>query len=320
MKTNSDGYLRLAEVSAAVRQANTGTREWASYVRAEARELAAQIRRSYVRLSELIYHVYDAVIESAPDQPRLFEFWGYDSLYDWAESELGFNRRKVDFLKRIYYVLFVQLDDMDAAVRQRLCDLDYSKVREIVSVLTVDNAGKWAELGEAYKYSDLLAEITEYRKACRAAIEEAQSQGRLTHDEVNRTNIVEKAASMVEVPDPQETHAEVKRIPVYADQKEVIDRALDSAGAISGSRVRAVNLTHICADFLASNGAVTPGSDSLRNYLTLLERVLDIRLVAFERIDSGDGPPRAPRIYHNPKGLHDLLQALDDAFFEPEDT
>jgi len=330
-------YLRLFETSTAVKQSEPGSIEWADSVRGEAVALARHVQSAYIRLSHLVYTVYGSHIDNDPHKPPLYIHWGYESLQDWAEKELGFHPRKTHYLKQIHHVLFVVLKDMDPELRERLCDLDFSKVREVVGVLTLDNALQWAILGEQHNYATFSRKITEYRGLVRQAMVKHQrdeesreeTQKALAKESRREAAPAQQVPSRFRVPDPTqapgvdvpdpdppEEKREHRGFYLYPLDLKIVDKAIEVSEAISGSTVKSHNLGLICMDFLATNGAALPGTESLIHYFSNLDRIFGIKTVVFEnRLPTGS-MGRPPELYYGAPHLTELIDALNQ-FYPP---
>jgi len=241
-----------------------GTHAWAEDLRTRTRELAESLDTGYMTLGELLYTAWDVPIDGAPT----YEIWGHKSFTEYAFKEFGLHRRKAEFLRKIYYVVRKKLK-LHYTKERRLIACGYSKVRELVSVLSPRNVDDWIALAEESSYAQLSEKIKLYREAARTAAENAERRGL----------------------DPEDLEPEVgdvddmtyERFAFFEDQHAVFQQAMEVASRISRSEKKTHNLTLILQDFLATNGAAPKGHDAFRRYLANLERLFGMRLVAFDR-------------------------------------
>lgn len=246
-----------------------GSPEWAAKIREEARSLSGYIDRNYMRLAEIIFLVSETTKENRPGEKRIYDVWGYDSAGSWASAELGLQKRKAEFLCKIYYTLHRVLD-ITQEERDRIVKLGYSKVRTIVSVLTQASWEKWVTLAEQCSINDLVDLVQEHRAE------------------------LKKGKSDDDIPELGETVT--IKFKLLSDQHEVVRTALDLAAKLMSSDHDSKNLTLICNDFLATAGGAgrgpTKGTETaeekekrhrvILDYLANLERLLGVRLAAID--------------------------------------
>ena len=248
------------------RQPSVGSEKWSAQIRSTAKRVAKEIDTAYMKLAEVLYTVWDTPINGDPEQPPVFTAWGYQSFHEYAEHELSLQRRKAEFLRRIYYILHVELEAMDTQMRERVAALGFSKVRELVGVLTLDNVQEWVERAEQSTYAELSHLIKVYREKQRIAKKQAEVDG--------------GEVEPVSVPDEQKEVWE--RFMLFPDQHAIVQEALTAAAAITGSASKNHNLTMICMDYLATNGAAPPGTQAFRNYLANLEGIFNVRFMVVD--------------------------------------
>jgi hypothetical protein len=234
-------------------------------------------------LGEILYTVWDTPIDGDSKKPPIFTSWGFLSFSDYAESELGLNRRTAEHLRRIYYVLEVQLRGLDPLLRKRFIDLGRSKARELVRVLDLQNAGEWIALAERVSYKDLVSAIKQ---------------------RLEETDIEEAVHGPPETPalDP-----EVKRMnfALFPEQNDNVKLALARAKELSSSEKTGHNLDLICTDFLATNDFLK-GSDQRmwRRFLAKYEQILGMDIVVIN--------PKTKRIWYGAEKLKAFVEEMDD--------
>lgn len=220
-----------------------GSEQWGVKIRRRARVLTKTIEQGYMELGEILYTVYDTPINGDPKNPPMFKAWGYNTFGEWVEDDLGLHKRKAERLRNIWYNLNVRLgDDLTRQIRKRVIALGWCKCRELVRVLSAENAERWVEMAENLKYPELTAAI---RKALRDHETKAQERAVSGEDDDEGP----------EYPDPPEDVEEwTERTFYLADaQLQNVDAALERAKQLSKSDSLNQNLSLICLDFLATN-------------------------------------------------------------------
>lgn len=245
-----------------------GTKAWSENIRREARLLMQDLEVAHLTLGRLLYEVSITPVDGVEGNPPVYTAWGYESYREYAEHELGLHVRKANFLRNIYYTLYVSLQDLAETVRQRILALGYSKVRTLVGVLSVENAERWLERAEKLTFVELQAVIAQYRQQLAEEKRKAKDEGK------------DPAAVVAEVPEQAAMEVIVERFGLYPEQQAVVDEALRIAGDISGSDKRGHNLTLICMDYMATNGAAPPGAAAFAHYLSTLENIFQVRFMA----------------------------------------
>jgi len=307
-------YTEMVSATNAVGSSKKGSLKWAENLRLEAQALVKHIQRSYLRLAELIYTVWDSHTDDDPTKPPLYEAWGYKTLAEWGRQELGIEERRLSFLKRVHYVLHVKLKGIDPAVHKRLTALPYSKMRELSSVLTTKNAEGWVEVGETTSYGKLLPKVTEYRRLCMDEVQRKVEAGTVDPREVTKRKAITQSGGAVPVPGADASRPPMRgfRCRLYEDQERLVNQALEASAAFSGSEGVGHNLTLMCMDFLATHGGARPGSASFQGYLEMLERHFDVKMVAFESLLPPEMEKRAPEMLYGGEYLGKILGARAD--------
>jgi hypothetical protein len=257
-----------------------GSKAWASRLRHRAKELTAFLETGYMELAHILYQIYDTPAGGdAKKGPALYAAWGYSSLLEYAEKELQINKKRAERLRRIWYVLEIEMKDIDPEIKQRIVNLGFCKVRELIRVLTPRNAKGWVEQAEKLNYFSLQAAVTaEYQKF--GAAEKALALEKGKEDEPADPDAQPDAP--VEVPEvlTREVFA------LYPEQLSNVRLAIKKAMELSHSDKKSHNLDLICTDFLATNDFVAGDNDRRLRYIAKMEKVLGVNLVAVD--DSGD--------------------------------
>jgi hypothetical protein len=251
-----------------------GSETWSDKVRRRARNLIRTIDRGYMELGELLYTVHDTPINGDPNQPSVCVSWGYTGFADWAEKELGIHRRKAERLQRIWWELEVRLaGKLSPAVKQRIVDLGWSKVREIVRVLSEANSEQWVEMAENLTHPELCnairqALIEQEKKEQAAAVgsdDDEDEEGGYPNppDDINRFKW--------------------KQFHLTPEQRENVNMALDRAKELASSTKDGHCLDLICTDFLATNDFRKSDDPEMPlRFLAKFERLMGKRIVVVD--------------------------------------
>jgi len=142
-----------------------GSKEWAEKKRIEARTVAKEVDTVYMRLAQILYEVYDTPIDGHPGNKPVFTLWGYQTFQEYAEQELALHYKKAFSLRKIWFRLSVELKDLSDELRGRVVNLGWTKVRELVRVLTLKNAEKWVDYAEGHTLAELETRVRDYVRA-----------------------------------------------------------------------------------------------------------------------------------------------------------
>lgn len=240
-------------------------------MRKRAKELARQLDSGYMELGEVLWKVFDTPKLGRHEEGPIFTDWGYKTFGQWAEEELGLQRRKAERLRRIWYCLEVELTGMDKLVKKRLVDLGWSKLRELVPVLSEGNAEEWAVLAEKLNYPNLCAAISAYKRKVDAA--------RALDGEV--TDPVSELPGVDATIDPDGFEVKDKHFyNLRRSEAEVLEQALDRAAAITHKNNPSWNLGMICTDFLATNDfRKSDDPENLGRYISRLEESMGLKFI-----------------------------------------
>lgn len=255
---------------------HAGSKQWGMRVRKRARELSETLDLGYMELARVLYQVWDTPIDGDPNRAPIYTSWGFDSFADYSERELNLNHKKAERLRLIWYTLEVQLKDMDSKLKDRIVNLGYSKVRELIRVLTIRNAEMWIEQ----------AENLTYRQLYKSVIDEKRNQ-EIEPAILGPGGIADQAGaagtgdSFSAGEDAFETFKQ-KRFDLAPAQLENVSLALKKCSDLSGSEKEGHLLDLICTDFIATNDVMGDDMDKRLRYLAKIERVLQLKLVAVD--------------------------------------
>lgn len=256
-----------------------GSEEWADTIRRKAKAIANRIGQDYMRLGELLYTVWDTPIDGDPQKPPIYTSWGYSTFSDYAEQELGLARRTAEHLRRIYFVLEKELEGIHPLLRKRFIALGQSKARELVRVITLENAEEWIAMAERVAYKDLLAAI-------RVKLED--------------TALDEAISGPPEVP-VQEEKVKNRNFALFPEQEENVNRALSRAKEMSNSDKLGHNLDLICTDFLATNDFLKSDDRKMwKRFLSKYEEILKMDIVVLN--------PRTKKVWYGAEKLKKFVE------------
>lgn len=285
-------------------KSNVGSKPWADKMRKRAKEVSGGLETGYMELAEVLYNLFDVPVDGDPKNGPWIKVWGFKTIGDFAEAELNLNRRKAEYLRGIYYRLEVELEDMDPKIKQRIVALGWSKVRELIKVLTVKNAEKWLNVAEQSNHPDLLASIQKYQDKAKIAKEAKEngekyvtpSPAKISKGDLPTAFEMQPPPTAKTSPEeddddldniPEVSQSTFKGFKFFKDQWEIVQAALARAKELSNSQVDSHNLSVICQDFLATNLFGKPGPDQVIRFMAKYEKLLNVRIVV---IDQDDDP------------------------------
>jgi len=288
-----------------------GTKNWAAGVRQKAKNLAGKLETGYMDLARILYTVYDTPVDGDSQNPPIYTLWGYKTFADYAETELGLHYKKAQRLRNIWYRLEVELADLDPEIKQRVVNIGYSKVRELVRVLTLSNAQSWVEKAELMSYPTLVAAIAKYN-------DDLEDNQIIEHVAKTEGDVVAKAnditgelpedpvpVEMVKFKEPEVSEEKVFsfQFHLFPDQAETVKLALHRAAQLSESEKKGHNLSLICLDFLATNNFTTANGQQQLKFVARLEKALGFRFIVVD--------PQTSEIVYGFKTLDNLAKVVE---------
>jgi len=274
-----------------------GTERWAKKIRKDARNLSGKLEEGYMELARLLHMIYDTPVDGDERNAGIYTQWGYKSFGEYCEEELNIHRKKAQRLTRIWYNLEVRLKGrIDPDLKQRIVSLGFSKVRELVTVLTVRNAETWVQRADELSYPKLCKAIRQYREERdrRVAAREMREASKATAPQ--SVSVVTEDGEVMDIEDQEppvpefneEAQGKTLRFHVFPDQMEVVEDALERAKQLSESDHRGVNLGLICTDFVATNDFGKATTRQMLRWVAHLEKVLRQRGLKFVLFDQDD--------------------------------
>jgi hypothetical protein len=219
-------------------------------VRSKIRELTKSISEAYWDLSQLIYRVA---------KEKLFAQWGFKNFDTWANAELGFARRKV------YYLLSFA-EYCTTRIQQRMQDDQLAQ--QVISEIRQIGWTKASRIAE----EDVLNKdnFKNVLDAAKLPINDFNSY-------VGHLKNGDAGAPPPYNPNNKRKEVTLRSFKLTDEQNAVITRTFERVRKVS-SRTDLSDgqcLEFVCAEF---DGG---GNDDIGSYLSILERVLGVSLIAF---------------------------------------
>jgi hypothetical protein len=247
----------------------------AAFVPALKRDMLPEVRRETVRnlchkatmaddrlqlvAGELLYEVHRNQYWKEWTQPNnqgeAIAFPDFDA---YCENELGMRRRKAEYLIGVYAKFVVELD----LPKELLRDLEWTKARELVTVITADNAEGLLDKIKGMTYKEVRDMVRTMKGGGTAGETDAEKMVTLTFR-------------------------------LHPDQAENVNRAIEIAQGMGRSDKTGYALDLICLDFVGSAAGATPDAAlvSLGVLIKHVERAygveLEVKSIDKDRYDSG---------------------------------
>jgi len=211
--------------------------------RAKIIDLRNKVEESYWELSKELSNVY---------QGSYYIAWGFASWKEYVESELQFALRKAQYL--------VSIQDwfgrMKPAVQEWVQGLGWTKAKELIGVVTDENAADWKARLEGLTYAEMVTELKGGKKGDTETPLEGDGSDRVAPEKPER-----------------------KAFSLFPEQSSNVAAALEKAKALANTDKDGHALDLICSDFLATNAA----DDDFFGVLRRLEKTSGLRLVAYDK-------------------------------------
>lgn len=216
-------------------------------IREKAKSLKVNIETKYWEMAMVLKNIFDN---------DLYRAWGYDSWTDYIDIELSVGKRTV----QMYLQLQRWYENLPSDIQGWIQKLGWSKAKNLIGVVTPDNAGKWRNL-VAGKTVREIEDIIKHNK-------EVESD---SNEEPTKSGKKEK----LDVPDEKPS---MVKFSLFDAQGDNVKRAIDKAKEITESDKDGHNLDMVCLEFLANN---THLKDK-KSYLQQVERILSCKIVALD--------------------------------------
>lgn len=297
-----------AEKSAYTPEVDVGSKSWQGRIRQRAKLLAEQVESGYLELGEILYRIYDAPVNGDPNGGSVLSKWGYQNIGEYAEKELNLHAKKAQRLVRIFYRVEVELNGFDSPeMRKRFVRLGWSKARELVRILTKENAEEWITKAEQVNYTTVVELVR--REAFRQEQLAIKTSIAKEPDPVAESNRIEDHTAPESYP-AQAADAPARARPVgdygetenplfvnkkwvskvfqlEASQAETVNLALKRAQDLAGNIKKSPStlLSLIALDFLSGADWKGGDTDSKLRFLAKIERAIGLRLVVVDDND-----------------------------------
>jgi len=247
------------------------TKSWGRRLRQKTKDLVQQVDTAYMDLARCLWTVYDIPVENDKSKGPIYRAWGHASFQDYVTDELEMEPKKAQRLKRIWYVVEVQLRLPDET-KKRVAALGFAKVRELVRVINKANTGDWLDRAEKLTYRELLDAIKPHVDGKTEA--EGAAQPSLPEGEDTATTAYSESEA-----------AEKRVFGFYPEQAKTVNAAIERAKQLSGSNKDSNNIDLVCQNFLATNDFGNGDrTKELEKYLRNMERALKIQLIAYDPV------------------------------------
>lgn len=292
--------------TAYIPEADIGTKTWSKNIRIRAKDLAERVETGYLELGEILYRIYDAPVDGDPNNGSVLARWGYKTIGDFAEKELNLHYKKAQRLVRIFYRVEVELNGLggNELLKKRFIRLGWSKARELVRVLTLENMESWIERAEEMNYTTLVEVIkrtiaAEENRAIQADLakqpDPIEASNRTTgelfapSEPSSGEDTTEGGRNLGVYAEPPSELADRKWVSkvfqLEASQAETVNLALRRAQDLAGTTEKSQSslLALVCLEFLSgADWTGTPLEGRLR-YLAKLEKIIDLNLVVVDK-------------------------------------
>jgi len=233
-------------------EAAVDTGEYAD-IRQRVQDNRKRVEEAYWNLAQDLHEVYNG---------SMYLAWGFENWRDYVEKELDFRVRKAQYLVSI----FDWFGDMKPNVQKWIKELGWTKAKELVSIVTAENAAEWKKklVGKSVK------EIVDLIKG--GGGEDDGEEG--GEGEGGGEGGGEGSGESSGADDSKPTKMSFT---FFAPQRLNVDKALEKAMEMGETDKPGHAMDLICTEFLSTN----VGIDDLEAYLDKIQKVTGVRLVAF---------------------------------------
>jgi hypothetical protein len=211
-------------------------------IRKRVLDLRKTVDDSYWELSKSLKEVYSGSYYIA---------WGFQNWKEYVESELEFAQRKAQYLVSIQDWFGKMRPEIQAWVQS----LGWTKSKELVGIVTEDNAADWKARLDGLSYRELVDELN-----AKTPIDETPIDG--------------NADKPVQPEKPLR-----KAFALFPDQSTNVEAAIEKAKKLANTEKDGHALDLICSDFLATNA----GSDDFFSVIRRLEKSSGLFMIAYDK-------------------------------------
>jgi len=280
-------------------------RKRAEEIKEKILQLRKEIDRDYYQIAGLLHEIWSE---------NLYQDLGYSTFKEFSEEVVGFKERKARYLVAVYK--WIEIDagfrdtEWDKAIKNRLIEVGWSKLKELVGVITRSNADEWVAKAEMLSLEELKQEVKRYHQemflsAQKLSQKEGEDEGENVEIDgtvngnlvdistvqdgespsvvVNSDGEVIAMGGAVSVADYEDLNTAFKPFTVHVtdDQRANIEKALHIAKILSDSTVDGHNLDLICTEFIASHAERGNVQDNIKFVLERLETLYGLKILAF---------------------------------------
>lgn len=264
---------------------DAGSKAWQTRIRNRAKALSDQVEMGYLELGEILYRIFDAPVDGDPRNGSVLSKWGYKTIGEYAERELGLNEKKAQRLMRIFYRVEVELNGFDGNtdLKRRFTRLGWSKAKDLLRILTKENAAEWVGNAEKWNYATTLERI-------RMEVQRRQNET-IQNDLAKRPDPVAASNTLVDAPmrrDDDDLQWVNKNFRLESSQAETVNLALKRAQDLAGNLKKSPSslLSLICLEFLSNADWKGGDLESKLRFLSRIEENLGgLRLVVVDDTD-----------------------------------
>ncbi len=226
------------------------------YIRDRIDFVRRSIDDSYFELAGLLYRAFDLGAHKS---------WGFSTWKEYVEKDVGMSLRKVQFLISIWDWFYVQINDR--SIKEKLKGIGWTKVKEMVGVVTPENADEWIDKANSMNAVDFAEQCRMFKKGVIDGDDEGGEGG-------GGSSKGESTKRMT--------------FTFMGDQAATVEDALDMAKDVTGSDKKGNLIALICTDYLASNIFQNKKSSDMKSlFLAKIEALMDVRIIAHST--SGEG-------------------------------
>lgn len=212
-------------------------------------ELRQRVEESYWELSQALSQIYHG---------SYYVAWGFASWREYVEADLEFALRKAQYLVSIQDWFGKMRPDIQAWAKE----LGWTKAKELVGIVTEDNAAEWRNRLTGLSYAQMIDAI----------------KGNATG---GNTDGLENLKPLEGGTAGQQERPERKAFSLFPEQSANVTAAIEKAKAMANTEKEGHALDLICSDFLSTNA----GSDDFYSVVRRLEKSSGMRIVVYSPSD-----------------------------------
>ncbi len=214
-------------------------------VREQLEKCRNDLESNYIALCQLLHETYENAY---------YIKWGFESLKDYVEKELGFKYRKAR-----YFISIAESVKRCGLKWEDIQSIGWTSMRAIARVITPDDASMWIDRARNLTADQLNAQVSEF---------------------VTSGVTPEGTPTIMSM-----------QLRMNQDESVIIMDAIDRAKSLIDSESTVKALEHICYDFIQSS-AEGPRKADLQTCLRYIEKSYGVRLSPVEQRDMSEILPQ----------------------------